>query len=125
MIDRSARAYTNVELDLVSALNLTELRASNKRLPGDDPFLIVWLADTRGRVGDGIIETSVVEVESWAGTPSDSWDQLSAARRILAGLVGTRGIRRVEEINGPSSLPTGEKGWERYRMQIEVTAPTR
>ena len=110
MIDRSTRNYTNVELDLVSALNLTELRASNKRLPGDDPFLIVWLADTRGRVGDGILETSVIEVESWAGKPSDSWDQLSAARRVLAGLVGTRGIRSVEEINGPSSLPTGEEG---------------
>lgn len=125
MIDRSTRSYTNVELDLVSALGLTGLRASNKRLPGDDPFLIVWLADTRGRVGEGILETSVIEVESWAGKPSDSWDQLSAARRVLAGLVGTRGIRSVEEINGPSSLPTGEEGWERFRMQVEVVAPTR
>lgn len=114
--------YPNPELRLIDALRSAGVNASDKRLPDD--HVLVWLIDTRGRIGGGRLEATPLEVESWAREPDAAWAQLSEARRAAATLVGVQGIRTVEEIAGPSSKPTGEQGWERYRMQIEILGPT-
>lgn len=86
--------------------------------PRPDRFLRLFLV--RGDNLAGIIRTDLLELESWATRPTSAWEQLLDAFEALEAAAGTRGIRRVVEDAGPTSLPTGEDGWERYRMLVAI-----
>lgn len=103
-------------VDVLAAAGLT----AGVKIPSPRPNRFLRLFLVRGDALAGIVRTDVLEVESWARAPTPAWEQLLDAFEALEASAGTRGIRRVLEDSAPTSLPTGEDGWERYRMLVAV-----
>ena len=64
-----------------------------------------------------------LELEGWARSPVEAAEVLDEAVWALHKAARVRGskVRFVEDAELPSSLPTGEEGWDRYTAAVLIS----
>ena len=65
-----------------------------------------------------------IELEGWGPDVLTAIGHLDRARGALHAATGTHGIRRVENVEGPADLPTGEEDWTRFTATVRITMRT-
>lgn len=91
-----------------------------------DHFIRIMLFGGSDRVQRGFVESSVIEVESWATDPQQAFQGLLKARRAIHDAAYQEGpVRNVDEASKPSELPPNEEGWYRFRMAFSIDLSTR
>lgn len=108
--------HLQVVQDVLSTAGIT---AGVKRPTGAAEFVRFFLLGTPAKVGRWV-EAGHIELEAWAPTPLAALDLLNRTRSAIEGTDDYR-VRRAEVVSGPSELPTGEDGWERYRCSVEIS----
>lgn len=89
--------------------------------PRPDQYVVFFAngGATRTRVTD----RHRLELEGWARSPVEAADVLDEAVWALHKAARVRGskVRFVEDAELPSSLPTGEEGWDRYTAAVLIS----
>lgn len=114
--------YQNIERIADPILNTAGLTAGIVTPDPRPDQYVVYFANG-GTTQTRVTDRHRLELEGWARSPVEAAEVLDTAVGALHKAARDRGskVRYVEDAELPSSLPTGEEGWDRYTAAVLIS----